>query len=243
MSSDAVVVLTRATEDNMRLAAELRARGVEVIELPSMTVEALADDTAFAAEIRALRADDRLVFTSRAGVEAARRCVRPDEIRAPVAAVGPATAERCTQWGIDPWMPSEPTGAALGRELELGAGVVLLARAERADAALARELTARGARVREVVAYRVRPGARGDTDAARRAALGGATVLVSSPVAFDGLVDAIGVAAIAHARLLAIGPTTARAIASALGRDPRLLHELTADAILRELEVEDVAHR
>lgn len=243
MRSDRAVILTRAAEDNAALAAELRARAVIVIELTSATIEPLADDTALAAAIRALGPDDRLVFTSRAGVDAARRCVAADEVRSPVAAVGPATAERCAEWGIDAWTPSEPYGASLGRELAFGPGIVLLARADRADPALARELAARGARVREIVAYRVIAGASGDIDAARRAALAGAAIVVASPAAVEGLLAAIGSAAFARARVIAIGPTTARAAARVRNEQPREVRELSADAIVHELEERDVAHR
>jgi len=243
MRGDRVVILTRSPEDNAALAAELRARGVMVIELPLATVEPLADDGALAAAIRALGPDDRLVFSSRAGVEAARRRVRADEIRAPVAAVGAATARRCEEWGIDAWTPSEATGAALGRELSVGSGIVLLARAERADPALVRELVAKGARVREVTAYRIVAGARGDVDAARRAAVEGAVAVVASPAAVKRLIAAIGSAAFARARVVAIGPTTARSASDGQGAEPRVVRELTADAILRELEERDVAHR
>jgi uroporphyrinogen-III synthase len=243
MPRDAVVILTRAHEDNASLAADLRARDVIVIELPSATVEPLVDDAGLAAEIRALGPDDRIVFTSRAGVDAARRCVGVAEVRAPVAAVGAATAKRCAEWGIDPWMPSEPSGEALGRELALGAGIVLLARADRADRALVRELTARGGRVREVVAYRVVPGARGDVEATRRAALAGAVVIVASPAAAEGVADALGPEAFACARVLAIGRTTARRVAETVGEEPRILRDLTADEVIREMEVLDVAHR
>jgi uroporphyrinogen-III synthase len=243
MRSDRVVILTRAAEDNAALAAELRARDLIVIELPSATVEPLADDTTLAGAIRALGPDDRLVFTSRAGVDAARRRVAAGEVRSPVAVVGPATADRCADWGIDAWTPSEPSGAALGRELAFGPGIVLLARADRADPALARELTARGAQVREIVAYRVIAGAREDADDARRAALAGAAIVVASPAAVEGLLTAIGIAAFACARVIAIGPTTARAVARVRDEQPRVVRELSADAIVHELEEKDVAHR
>jgi uroporphyrinogen-III synthase len=243
MREDWVVILTRAPEDNAALAAELRARDVIVIELPSARIAPLADHSALAAEIRALGPDDRLVFTSRAGVDAARRCVAVSDVRATVAAVGPATARRCAEWGIAAWTPSVPSGAVLGRELAFGSGIVLLARADRADPALRRELEARGARVREIAAYRVIAGARGHIDAARRAALSGATAVVASPAAAEGLLTAIGTAAFTSARLIAIGPTTARAVARLRDEPPRLVRDLSADAIVHQMEERHVAHR
>jgi uroporphyrinogen-III synthase len=242
MPSGSTVVLTRAPADNAPLAVELRARGVTVIELTSARVEPIADDEAVAAAVRALGPDDRLVFTSRAGVDAVRRKVTPHELHAPVAAVGRATAERCAEWGVTAWMPSRPTGAALGRELPFGSGTVLLARADRADPAIVAELAARGARVREIVAYRVVPEANGDVEGARRAAVAGATIVVASPAAVEGLVAAIGLAALGCARVLAIGETTARAVSRITGDEPRVLHELSADAIVRDRgEAVDVA--
>jgi uroporphyrinogen-III synthase len=243
MRRDRVVILTRSPSDNAPLAAELRARGVTVLELPSATIEPLVDHRSLAAVIRALGPDDRLVFTSRAGVDAARRSVAANEVRSPVAAVGPATAQRCAEWGIDAWTPSVPSGAALGRELVFGSGIVLLARADRADPAVRRELEARGALVREIVAYRVIAGARGDIDAARRAALSGAAAVVASPAAATGLLAAIGDAAFAHARVIAIGPTTAEAIARVRAGQVRVVPELSVAAIVHEMEERDVAHR
>lgn len=242
MSSGAGVILTRAPEDNAELAAELRAHGIDVLELPCLSTEHLTDPTRLSEAIRALGPEDRLVFTSRAGVDAARRCVRADEVRAPVAAIGGATAARCKAWGIAAWTPSEARGSVLGRELSLGEGDVLLVRADRADDEVVVALERRGARVRELVAYRVVVGARGDVVAARRAALAGAAVVVASPSAVLGIAEGIGPRAFASARLLAIGATTARA-AAASGNEPRILRAFTADEVLRELEVPDVAHR
>ena len=244
MRSDPTVVLTRAPEDNAPLAAELRAGGVTVIELPAMTIEPLADDGPLVAAIRALGPDDRLVFTSRAGVDAVRRAVAPAEVHAPVAAVGRATAARCAEWGIDAWIPSEPSGRALGRELRFGSGIVLLARANRSDPAVVSELVDRGARVREVVAYHVVPRATGDIAAARRAALAGAPFVFASPAAVDGVASALGIATLRRARLVAVGATTARAVARVVGADARILQTLGAGAIVGELdEVVADAHR
>ena len=119
---------------------------------------------------------------------------------------------------------------------------MLLARADRAESGLIRELAARGARVREIAAYRVVPAARGDVEAARRAALEGAVTVVASPAAVEGLIAAIGATAFECARILAIGPTTARAAARA-GVEPRVVSALTAGAIVREMEERDVGDR
>lgn len=239
MPSGAGVILTRASSDNAELAAALRVRGIDVIELPCLRVEHLDNPAPLAAAIRALGPDDRLVFTSRAGVDAARRCVDASEVRAPVAAVGPATARRCAQWGLSAWTPTTATGAALGREMALGGGIVLLTRGDRAHDAIQRELGARGAAVHEIKAYRVVVGTSGAVDNARRSALAGAAVVVASPGAVEGLVRAIGREALCRARVLAIGPTTARAVRRAGGVEPRVIRQLTADEVARCLEVSE----
>jgi uroporphyrinogen-III synthase len=237
------VILTRAPEDNAELAAELRAKGIAVIELSCVRVEHLTDPAPLAHAICSLGSDDRLVFTSRAGVDAARRCVASVDVRAPVAVVGPATAARCADWGLAAWMPSRALGSCLGRELGLGSGSVLLVRGDHADPSLARELVGRGARVREIVAYRVIASALGDVEAARRAALAGAAICVASPSAVDALVQALGQKALACARVFAIGPTTACAVVAAIALEPTVLRDLSADQIARELEVADAAYR
>ena len=224
------------------LAGQLRSRGVSVIELAAVRVVP-RDDGALAGAIRELDVHDWLVFTSRAGVDAASRSVRANEVRARVAAVGPATAQRCAEWGVAGWMPSEPTGAALGRELPRTSGMVLLARADRAHPAIVHELRARGAAVREIAAYGVAAGVRDDAAAARDAALAGATVVFASPAACEAVIAAIGRDALARARILAIGPTTALAVRDATGVTPRIVRDLRADAIVREMEAEHVAHR
>jgi uroporphyrinogen-III synthase len=154
-----VAILTRRREDNARLAEQLRASGVEVIELPCVRVQPLDDLTALAAAIGGVRPDDWLIVTSRAGADALARVARP-ECR--VAAVGRVTAARLEHHGIAvAFQPGIPSGAALGRELP-PARVALLARSDRGLPDLPEVLRARGFEVREVVAYRTLARAEGD---------------------------------------------------------------------------------
>ncbi|OLC52344.1 MAG: hypothetical protein AUH85_17315 [Chloroflexi bacterium 13_1_40CM_4_68_4] len=187
-----VAILTRRREDNARLAEQLRASGVAVIELPCVRVKPLEDVSALDAAIREVTADDWLVVTSRTGADAVGRVTRP---RARVAAVGRATAERLDRHGIAvAFQPRVPSGAALGRELP-AARAALLARSDRALPDLPEILRSRGFEVREVVAYRTLARAEGDV-APVRSALADAScdvrVIVASPSAVEAFAAAAG---------------------------------------------------
>ena len=65
----AVVLLTRQPDDNASLAAQLRGRAAEIVELPCVRTET-ADPHALAAAIESLGPDDWLVITSRHGADA-----------------------------------------------------------------------------------------------------------------------------------------------------------------------------
>src|SRR2546428_10156163 len=90
-------ILTRRREDNARVAQDLRASGMEVLELPCVRVQLLEDISALADAIHAVAEDDWLVVTSRAGADAVARAARPG---CRVAAVGRVTAARLAQHGI-----------------------------------------------------------------------------------------------------------------------------------------------
>src|SRR5207237_8951605 len=106
----------------------------------------------------------------------------------PTAVVGPVAAGRLGALGREPeFVASVATGAAFGAELPLARGAVLLARSDRALDELPATLRARGALIREVVAYRSRPGADGDVGVARAAVEAGATGVFASPSAVEGL--------------------------------------------------------
>jgi uroporphyrinogen-III synthase len=229
------VVLTRQSADNAELASRLRARGVRVVELPCVRVEALADARELAAELDALREEDWLVVTSRHGADAVARCAVP---RSLVAAIGDATAARLRAHGLAvAFQPSEASGAALARELPSPTGIVLLARSDRALPDLPAQLRERGASVREVVAYRTVVDARGDVAHVRTLLDGSEPVAVvfHSPSAVEGMVRAIEASLVARAAIHVVGQTTLRAAAAAFGA--------AAEISLIEEEVAHVTHR
>jgi uroporphyrinogen-III synthase len=230
------VVLTREPADNAELASRLQGRAVRIIELPCVRTEPLADERELAAALAELREDDWIVVTSRNGADVIARC---GPTRAAVAAIGEATAEQLRRHGLSvAFQSSAPSGTALARELPPRAGVVLLARSDRALADLPGVLRDRGFTVREVVAYRTIAVARGDV-ARVRALLaspqGSVAVLFYSPSAVAGMVGAIEAPLLARASIHVLGRATLRAVRDALGID--------AEVSLIEEEAAHVAHR
>lgn len=204
------------------------------------------DRAALVAALATLGAQDVLVLTSPAGVDAVADAIDLRAVPCPVAVIGRATAWRLRTHGrIADRVASAPNGAALGRELPLPEGEVVLARSDRALRDLPEILRARGARVREEVAYRTRAAVPEDASAAREAlSSDGAAVIVTSPSALEGLIAAVGTEALRRAVLVAIGPTTAAAIERLLHVAPRVASAPTAEAIADALKEEsDVAHR
>ena len=230
------VVLTREPPDNAELAARLRGRVARIVELPCVRIEPLADTRELADALADLREDDCVVVTSRHGADAVARC---GPTRAAVAAIGDATAERLRTHGYRvAFQPSVASGTALACELPSRAGVVLLARSDRALPDLPRVLRERGFTVREVVAYRTIAEAQGDV-AVVRALLasprGSVAVLFHSPSAVTGALGAIEAPLVARASIYVTGRATLRAVRDALGVD--------ADVSLMEEEAAHVAHR
>lgn len=213
------VILTRPAAESAALAATLRSSGHDVVELPCIATAPLADDTALAAALRELTAADRLVVTSRAGAAAVARTGVP--LVAPVATVGEraATLLRAGGGNVD---RVAPTGRDLASDLALPAGHLLLARSDRALPDLPQILTARGARVREVIAYHTVARVEGDAARAGALAAAGAVIVVASPGAFDALVDALGASVASRGRFIATGPTTAEHVRARTGRSPAI---------------------
>src|SRR5687767_4502814 len=91
------VVLTREAGDNAALAARMRRWSADVIELPCVRVDPVADTRPLRDALTSLRTEDWLVVTSRHGADAVACC---GPTRAAVAAIGDATAERLRAHGL-----------------------------------------------------------------------------------------------------------------------------------------------
>jgi hydroxymethylbilane synthase len=137
----------------------LEAAGVDAANVPAIEIVPTPAGTVLDLALAQSQAGQRVVVTSPNGADAVVAALGRLDIpvgRFAWAAVGEASRAVLAAAGADDtFVPSEPDGATLAAELPVHpAQPVLLARAELADPALPATLRARGAAVREVVAYR-----------------------------------------------------------------------------------------
>ena len=226
-----IVVVTRAAAQAGALRDALEAEGARVVLAPTIVIEPPADWAPLDAALGRAGAYRWIIFTSVNGVEMVRRRLGEsgrgvEELRGSrVAAIGPATAAALAAWGLAPALvPEEYVAEGLARRLA-GALVpgdrVLLPRAAETRDLLVRELSAAGAAVDEVAAYRTRPAA--GTGAAVKALLARGEVDVvtftsSSTARYFAALFAPGELAflMRGVRVACIGPIT-RATAEELG--------------------------
>ncbi|MFN2420213.1 MAG: uroporphyrinogen-III synthase [Gemmatimonadota bacterium] len=234
--------------DGERLGELLRARGAELVLIPTIAIRAIDAASLDAALDQRW---DWVVVTSPNGARAvvdrlAARGAQPP--RAPRlegprwAAVGPRSAAALRAAGIEPAIaPMDGTGARLAEALGLVAGKrVLLARARRASADLPRIFRARGAEVTDVPVYETVEGpesARGPLAEALTRGIG--AIVFTSGSTVRGFARLAGDPAriLRGTAVVAIGPTTA-AVARTAGLDPRVARARTPEAIVEALESE-----
>jgi uroporphyrinogen-III synthase len=222
-----VVLLTRPPERADALAARLRAWGARVEARPTIALEPPVDAEPARRAVAELDRYDWIVFTSANGVRffhALWREIRGAPVRlAPaVAAIGPATARELERSGCIPDVVAEDSRSeglvrSLAGRVEAGARV-LVVRPEVARPLLPRALSELGARPEAIAFYRNAP-------APEVAALVDEicedrfdVVVLTSPSSLERLLE-VGygsahglVSALRRARLVSIGPVTARAI-------------------------------
>jgi uroporphyrinogen III methyltransferase/synthase len=159
------VLVTRSREQAGELVEMLEDLGAEAIEAPSIRIAPPATYEPLDAACAAAGSFDWIVFTSGNGVEAFMRrlLAGPGDVRQlkgpRLCAIGPATADRLTHYGIKvDLMPVEYRAEAILDALRghgpLKGRRVLLPRADIAREILAEELRKAGAVVTEVAAYR-----------------------------------------------------------------------------------------
>jgi uroporphyrinogen III methyltransferase/synthase len=232
-----VILVTRAREQAGAFAELLEAAGARVLLVPTIAIEppeswapldaALASDFAWA------------IFTSVNGVSMVRRRVvatgqgRALLERARLAAIGPATAAALAEWDLrSAVVPDEYVAEALVERLRplIAPGErVLLPRAAETRDLLVRELTALGAAVTEVSAYRTRSAteqAPGLREALAEGRVDVVTFTSSSTVrSFCALFGAVELPRLmAGVTVACIGPIT-RATAQGRGLEPRIVPE------------------
>ena len=176
------IVVTRAREQAVELVDRLEELGAEAIEASMVRIEAAPQRDALAEACRKAGEFDWIVFTSQNGVEHFMRELLsgPGDVRGlkgpKLAAVGPATAERLSRFGLKcDLVAAEHRAEGVADSMRqavasldggtLEGARILLPKADIARDVLAEELRKSGAEVTEVTAYRTVPetGSR-DTD-------------------------------------------------------------------------------
>jgi uroporphyrinogen-III synthase len=236
------VVVTRAEERDGPLSTELKSLGLPVLVWAAVRV--LPADTARLDDaLSRVESFDWIVFTSRHGVAAVTGRLPAPPHGVQMAAVGRATAAVLKQhgWPVD-LIPAEPSAASLVAAFaEAGSARglrVLYPASSRALPTLAAGLTQLGAEVTTVEAYRTVSGTALDVEECRswivRDAVGAVTF--ASPSAVAELESALGpedfARLLGHAPAVAIGPTTARALAER-GYTPTLAESATLRGLAR----------
>lgn len=221
------VLVTRARAQAASLVRLLEDAGATVRAMPVIEFIDPEDWAPTDSAIDALDSYEWVVFSSANAVErfVARLTLRgvafpaAGEVR--VAAVGPATANRCREYGIEPDMvPDKAIAEGLIEEFErlgLGPGTrVLVPRAAKAREILPETLRGRGAVVDVAPVYRT-VAAVADPDVVAQIVAGGIDVVTfTSPSTVDSFFDSLaGTGAEAPARALvfaSIGPVTTTAL-------------------------------
>jgi uroporphyrinogen-III synthase len=207
------ILVTRPLEQSKALVDELERRGARAIAAPTIELVPVRS----AALTRALRdlAAGRfawMTITSRQTVDVLASRVRPDDVRAKVAAVGVGTADAFRSWTRrEPdLMPTTFTTAALARAFPRGSGRVLCARADIASPGLEDALAARGWSPERVDAYRTRMPERLPAEAREALARGEVDAITfSSASTVRGFVGAVGDVR-GEPKVVCIGPVTSR---------------------------------
>jgi uroporphyrinogen III methyltransferase/synthase len=213
------IVITRAREQASSLAARLNSLGAQVMELPTIEIRPPADSAPLDRAIAHLDTYDWLIFTSANGVRffldaLDRSAVDLRSLRARICAIGPATRDaiEALHLKVDlmgkEYVAEGLIDAFAGHDL-VGKRV-LLPRAAVARDLVPETLTARGAEVDVVEAYRtVAPEGLGDRV---RAMLGPPPDLITftSSSTVQNLVSAAGPAILEGLHVVSIGPITTR---------------------------------
>lgn len=246
--SGRVVLVTRAREQAGAFRELLEAAGARVMVVPTIAIE---PPDSWAPLDAALAQDHEwIVFTSVNGVAMVRRRMEAAGLgrarleQSRLAAIGPATAAALREWGLEAEVvPGEYVAEGLLEHLRprVRPGErVLLPRAAETRDVLVRELTAHGARVVEVAAYRTR--AAGEHAAGLREALAAGRVDVvtftssSTVKSFCALFDPAELPRLLHGVTVAcIGPVT-RATAESRGLRPSIVPaDYTIPALARAI--------
>ncbi len=190
-----------------RLDSRLARLGADVINVPLISIDSPLDGGArLRSSLDGLAAGQWLVVTSQHGARAVGDAAAAHP-HLHLAAVGSSTAEvlACLAGRAVDVVPDRQSAADLVASMPHGSGRVVVAQADRADAAIGDGLRSIGYTVEVVIDYRttLRP----PSPAERRAALGADAIAFASGSAAESWVSAFGVTTAPI--MVAIGPTTA----------------------------------
>ncbi|WP_224245836.1 uroporphyrinogen-III synthase [Hyalangium gracile] len=216
------VLVTRPKERVEELCFLLEDEGAEVLSLPLLELQPPEDPRPLAAAAESIQRYRWVVFASPSAVEALMEALREagtvehlSHVR--VAAVGPRTARTAEGYGLKVVAePAESTGLGLYEVLrpELHPDdEVLLPAAEEGRRELELALREQGVRVTRVTAYRTSPA---ELSAEARELLRTSppdVVLFASPRTAEVFLESAGRERLGQSRVVAIGPTTAGALA------------------------------
>jgi uroporphyrinogen III methyltransferase/synthase len=223
------IVVTRSRRQGSDLAESLADLGAEVIELPTIRIVPPEDSSPLRKAAADIGNFDWIVFTSVNAVDAFFEALHKtgQDSRAlagtKVCSIGPATSERLRDFGLradaqPPRYTTDGIGDAIAAQAALAGARVLYPRSDIAAPKLAEDLSARGAKVTDVIAYRTVPEEHDAEHAAGLFEEGNVhwvTFTSSSTVAnFLCLVPRARLA-VSGARLASIGPATSRTLRQA----------------------------
>jgi uroporphyrinogen III methyltransferase / synthase len=215
------ILITRPATQATALAAPLAELGADILYQPAIQMDPPADWSAVDAAITHLAAIDWLVFSSANGVQMfLERLLSQHDLRklgrVKIAAIGPGTAEALTRFHLRADLVPEDTfraeSLASALATEVAGKSCLLVRASRGREVLAEQLTAAGAKVEQVVAYRSSdvpsPAPAIQTDLERGAI---DWITVTSSAIARSLVNMFG-ASLRQAKLVSISPLTSEVL-------------------------------
>ncbi len=216
------VLVTRPRERSEELCFLLEDEGAEVLHVPLLELLPPEDPRPLLAAAESIQRYKWVVFASPSSVEALMEALREagtTELlaRSRIAAVGPRTARAVEAYGLKVAAePPEGTGVALYEAMRPALepeDEVLLPAAEEGRRELEDALREHGARVARVTAYRSRPVLLPPEAHALLESSPPDVALFASPRTAEAFLEAVGRERLGPARLVAIGPTTAAALA------------------------------
>jgi uroporphyrinogen III methyltransferase/synthase len=241
------VLVTRTRDQASELSRALAAQGAEPIELPTIQITPVADPGAVAVAMENVRtgAYQWVIFTSANAIDLFLAHLRDAGLdarglaRARIAAIGPGTGEALERRGLRPDIVPERYVAeglldALGERVIRGQRV-LLPRAAGARSTLIDGLTARGAKVDELILYRSDVPESVDGEGLRRLRAGDIDIATfASSSAVRNLVAMLNndLDALEGITVAVIGPVTAAAARAAGLRIDVIAEPYTIDALV-----------